>query len=91
MEGFEIWLYRIVISALAIVLWFSIQRLVKKFDELIKSINELTQQSGQQQEQIKGINNTLTDHTARMNDHATRIRTIELEHAKCYKPKSHAS
>lgn len=84
MTDFEIWIYRIVISVLAIVLWYGIQRLIKKFDELIRSINELTQQSGQHQEQIKGINTMISDHTARMNDHAARIRTIELEHAKCY-------
>lgn len=84
MTDFEIWIYRIVISALAIVLWFAIQRLIKKFDELIKSINELTAQSWQHQEQIKGINNTQFDHNTRLNDHGNRIRNIELEHAKCY-------
>ena len=86
MDGFEIWLYRIIISVLAVVLWYSIQRLVRKFDELIRSINELTQQSGQQQEQIKGIHNNILDHTTRLNDHGKRLRQLELEHAKCFKP-----
>jgi predicted PurR-regulated permease PerM len=87
MGDFEIWIYRLVITVLGIILWWGIQRLIKKFDELINSINELTQQSGQQQEQIKGINNTISDHTSRMNDHAKRIRTIEIEQAKGYKNK----
>jgi len=82
MTDFEIWIYRIVISVLGIVLWFGIQRLIRKFDELIKSINELTAESRTQQEQIKGINNTVADHTSRLNDHAKRLRSIEIDQAK---------
>lgn len=81
---FEVWIYRFVISVLGVILWFGIQRLIKKFDELIQSINDLTAQSGQQQEQIKGIHNTIYDHNKRMNDHSQRMRKIELEHASCF-------
>lgn len=85
MSDFEIWIYRVVISVLAIVLWFGIQRLIRKFDELIKSINELTAQSGQQQEQIKGIHNTIFDHNTRLNDHGKRLRQLELDQAQNFK------
>lgn len=82
MNEFEIWVYRLLIGAMAIVIWFAIQRLIKKFDELINSINTLTETSKVQQSQILGIYNQLKDHTGRMNDHAKRIRNIEIACAK---------
>lgn len=80
---FETWIYRIIIGALAVILWWGIQRLIKKFDELIISINELTATSKQQQEQIKGIHSITIDQNKRLNDHGTRIRTLELKLAEC--------
>lgn len=85
MNEFEIWIYRLVIGALALVVWYAIQRLIKKFDELITSINALTETSKVQQTQITGIYNQLKDHTGRMNDHAKRIRNIELGCASNHK------
>ena len=78
MNEFELWIYRLIIGGLAIIVWYAIQRLIKKFDELINSINALTETSKVQQTQISGINNQLQDHTGRMNDHSKRLRSIEL-------------
>ena len=78
MSDFEIWAYRLVITALAIVLWFAIQRLIKKFDELITSIDNLTVQAGKQDTQIKVLNDVVLEHRERLNKHGDRIRSLEL-------------
>ena len=83
MSDFEIWIYRIIIAALAVIVWFGIQRLIAKLDELIKSINALSENYKVQANQIMVIFNQLKDFTSRLNDHAKRIRDIEIKRAKC--------
>lgn len=80
--GFEVWLYRLAISVLSVVLWFAIQRLIKKFDELISSIDKLTVQAGKQDTQIKVLNDVVLEHRERLNKHGDRIRDLELDKVK---------
>lgn len=82
MSDFEIWAYRLVITALAVILWFAIQRLIKKFDELITSIDNLTVQAGKQDTQIKVLNDVVLEHRERLNKHGDRIRSLELNKVK---------
>lgn len=82
MSEFEVWAYRLIIAALAIVVWFAIQRLIRKFDELIGSINDLTTNYKLQQAQITSVLEQLRDITTRLNDHGKRIRAIEYKKAK---------
>ena len=82
MSDFEIWAYRLVITALAVILWFAIQRLIKKFDELINSIDNLTVQAGKQDTQIKVLNDVVLEHRERLNKHGDRIRNLELNKVK---------
>ena len=83
MTDFETWLYRLIIGVLGLILWWGIQRLIKKFDELIESINKLTATSEGHQEQIKSLNGQITDQNKRINDHASRIRSLEIKRAEC--------
>lgn len=82
MSDFEIWIYRLVITVLAIILWFAIQRLINKFDELITSIDNLTLQAGKQESQIKVLNDVVLEHRERLNKHGDRIRSLELNIVK---------
>jgi len=82
MSDFEIWIYRLIIAALAVVVWYAVQRLIKKFDELIDSINKLKETYAAQEAKINGVNVQLKDHTDRLNDHGKRIRQIEINNAQ---------
>lgn len=82
MPEFEIWIYRTLIAIMAVVLWFAIQRLIKKFDELIRSINELTLQNQSHNDQLKLLNDVVKEHRERLNKHGDRIRDIELHQTK---------
>lgn len=83
MSDFEIWAYRIVIAALGGVLWWvitwAVKRVSSKLDEVIDSIKELTTASKTQQEQINNQNRSISAQNDRLNDHAKRIRNLELE------------
>ena len=87
MTEFEIWVYRLVIVALGIVIWWVIQwavkRVTSKLDELIESITELTSTSKLQQEQITNISKLISDQNGRLNDHGKRLRNLELKRAEC--------
>lgn len=76
MSEFEVWMYRLIIAGLALILWWGTQRLIRKFDELIESINELTSESKTQRE-------LLSTQNKRIEDHAARIRSLEIKRAEC--------
>lgn len=77
MSEFEIWAYRGIIAVAFLILWWGFQRLIKKFDELIKSIEKLTLQNQSHNDQLKVLNEVVRDHRIRINRHDDRIRNIE--------------
>ena len=70
------------ISLLVIVGTSMAKQLGKKLDALTDSMNELIQLTSRQTEQIKTLYNNESASTHRINDHANRLREIELRCAK---------
>ncbi len=77
MSEFEIWAYRGIIAIAFLILWWGFQRLIKKFDELIKSIEKLTLQNQSHNDRLKVLDEVVRDHRVRINKHDDRIRKIE--------------
>jgi len=77
MSEFEIWAYRGIIAVAFLILWWGFQRLIKKFDELIKSIEKLTLQNQSHNDRLKVLDEVVRDHRVRINKHDDRIRKIE--------------
>jgi hypothetical protein len=84
MSEFEIWFYRVLIAALGIIVWFGIQRLISTIRELINEVKNLSVNYKVQASQILGILGTISDFTARLNDHSKRIRDIEIKRSKAH-------
>ena len=86
MSDFEIWVYRGLIAALVVVIGWVIKgfatKVTNKLDELIEAMNGLAGKYIAHEGQIKQVIDQQTDHSARLNDHGGRIRTLEIEHAK---------
>lgn len=83
MTQFEFWIVGIIVAGLTAVVWYSVQRLISKIDELIVSVNRLSENYLVQQSQISGILNNIKDVLSRLNDHGKRLRDIEIKRAKC--------
>lgn len=73
-----------IITISATVIWWTIRswtnRIDAKFDMLIKSVQSLGVKDAKQDEQLGHIRNHQNTQDSRLNDHAKRIRTIEIKH-----------
>lgn len=87
MTPFETWLYRAVIAAILLVVWYFVQRFVnnvqEKLDDIQEGINKLNNQSVVHEERLKAMNLAIESHGERLNDHSQRLRAVETTQAKC--------
>jgi hypothetical protein len=83
---FEIWIYRGLIGFILMVIWYFIKRwsvkIDQKFDELIKAVNQVGLKNETQNGQIEILNRVQATHETRLNDHAKRLRNVELNQKK---------
>lgn len=56
--------------------WFN--RILNKLDELIRQNSDHRTELVRQNERMSGVDNRLGEHERRINDHAIRIREIEM-------------
>lgn len=87
MNEFEIWVYRGLIAALIILLYYLFQRWIRridgKFDELIKAVQRQNEQAIRQSGEINNLTKRVDSNCERLDDHAKRLRSMELAQAKC--------
>lgn len=76
------WILFGVTGLLLTIVWFSLRRWVvridKKFDELIRAVNDLIISNEKQNVEILNITKRVDCHDKRLNDHSKRIRNIEI-------------
>ena len=86
MSLFEIWFSRGIIAVLLIVAWYFVRvwakRIEEKFDQIIKSLQAMSNMNIEQQEAIKQLNYSRQKHEERLDKHGDRIRSLELVQAK---------
>ena len=77
------WLLICAISVLATILGFVIKlvtdQVIKKLDEIVSELKQLTRTSTIQEQQIKELQENDKTLHHRLADHSSRIRTIELK------------
>jgi membrane protein implicated in regulation of membrane protease activity len=86
MNEFEIWVYRGLITALIIVLYYLFQRWIRRidqrFDELIKAVQKQNEQAIRQSGEILNLTKRVDTCCKRLDDHSKRIRMIEMNQVK---------
>ena len=84
MAEIKIWILIAVVSTLAAILGFGIKvvthEVLKRLDAIVNELKQLTRETTVQQQQIKRLQDQDTTINYRLNDHARRIRTLELMH-----------
>jgi hypothetical protein len=80
------WLTLAIIGGAAVVIWWSFRTWIKgvnaRFDLLISEIQDLSKSLVAQNGRIQTIEKSLGTHDVRLNDHAKRLRQLELKQAK---------
>ena len=86
LEQFSFWFITGLITILLFVVWYAFTAWRKsindKLDELIKAIKDLAEISVKNTEQINALYKKMSEHDDRLNDHAYRIRNVEISCAK---------
>ncbi len=81
----ELYIIGILLSIIGVLLL----RLLLKFEDLIKSLNKANEVLVAHQTRLDNIDHRFGTNEKRLNDHAERIRKVELNQASC-KNFSHA-
>jgi septal ring factor EnvC (AmiA/AmiB activator) len=80
------WVLFAAIGVLAAILGFVIKivtdQVIKKLDEIVSELKQLTRTSAVQEQQIKELQEQDKTLHHRLNDHASRIRAIEIKFNK---------
>lgn len=83
MAELMIWILISAVSIVATILGFVIKivtrQVIKKLDEIVSELKQLTRTSAIQEQQIKELQEQDKTLHHRINDHSSRIRTIELK------------
>ena len=82
MSDFEIWIYRGLAIILVTIVGYGIKKLIAKIDELIQEIQKLALKEIEHEKEIEFINDRLKNGDTRLNDHACRIRALEVNRRK---------
>lgn len=82
MSEFEIWTYRSLAIILITIIGYGIKKLIAKIDELIEEIQKLALKEVEHEKEIEFINDRLRNGDNRLNDHACRIRNLEVKTRK---------
>ena len=82
----KIWILVAVAGAMAAIIGFMIKvvtaQVLKRLDEMVHELRQLTQVSTVHREQIRGLQEQANVLRHRMHNHLTRIRALELGAAK---------
>ena len=85
MSDFEYWVYRGLIAVLLMIVGWVIKsfatKVTDKLDQLIEAMHALASKNIAHESQLKQISEQQADHSNRLNDHAARIRDVELKQA----------
>ncbi len=80
------WILVTAVSVIATVLGFLIKtvtdQVIKKLDEIVRELKQLTRTSAVQEQQIKELQEQDKNLNYRLNDHANRIRSVEMKLSK---------
>lgn len=83
MNEVKIWILVAAITAITTVLGFVIRtvigQVIKKLDEIVNELKQLTKTSAVQEQQIKELQEQDKNLHHLYNDHSARIRTIEIK------------
>ena len=82
MDEVKIWILLASVTIIATILGFVIRtvigQVIKKLDEIVQELKQLTKTSAVQEQQIKELNEQDKTIHHILNDHSARIRSIEL-------------
>lgn len=83
MDEIKVWILVVAVTVIATVLGFVIKtvigQVIKKLDEIVSELKQLTRTSAVQEQQIKELQEQDKTIHHLLNDHSARIRTIELK------------
>ncbi len=83
MQVIEIGLY--VLSVSIAVLGYFLKQQIEQIKELIKHVNKMSEIQVAHSTRLDNIDHRFTGNEHRINDHADRLRDLELSHAACNK------
>jgi septal ring factor EnvC (AmiA/AmiB activator) len=82
MENLKVWLLLAAISLLATILGFMIKlvtkEVIKRLDEIVNELKQLSRTSTVQEEQIKRLSDEMMLVNQRLNEHSERIHQNEM-------------
>ena len=86
METVKVWMLAGVVCTLATILGFMIRlvtkEVIKRLDDIVSELKQLTKTSTAQEEKIKYLQDQDILINGRLNEHSSRIRSLELNTAK---------
>lgn len=83
MSNFEIWVYRGAIVVLLVILWYLAKGVLKQLKEINSTLRIVQIHNTRASKDIEAIQKEQNNHEGRLNNHAGRIRDIELIQEGC--------
>lgn len=83
MSEFEMWVYRGAIAILLAILWYLGKGVLKQLKEINSTLKSVQIQNTRTQKDVEAIKKEQANHEGRLNNHAERIREIELVQEGC--------
>ena len=83
MDEVKIWILLSAVTIMSLILGFMIrivtQQVIKRLDEIVNELKQLTKISAIQEQQISELKDREELINSRLNNHAVRIRSIEMK------------
>jgi hypothetical protein len=83
MTEFETWLYRGIIAVALIVIWYFLSRLLTEIQEMNANIKLIGEKGLVHDGKLELVDNKVTQHESRLNDHTNRLRCVERKQDSC--------
>ena len=83
MSDFEVWVYRGAIVILLAILWYLAKGVLKQLKDINLTLKSVQLHNTRTTKDIEAIKEKQTNHESRINNHADRIRDIELVQEGC--------
>ena len=83
MSEFETWLYRGIIGLALVVIWYFLRRLLTEIQEMNANIKLIGEKGLIHDGKLELVDNKVTQHESRLNDHTLRLRNVERKQDSC--------